>query len=236
MKRKIIGWLNIIISPLIIFFVYLSGYSIVGDLLLPLLGNILKPEVINSINSTTAKVALDTAILNLLINFIILKLLNLIQITVKITNKDRTAELYIPINAKKTKTVEINIQVKYRWNWIKYLANYLGNNILEIYIPNKINYQIKNREDLNANSIKDKDMRGVLKLILEECLDTKETHKEIYLLLEITATPQYLVNKSICTSISCAPSNVIKRIVLCLSRIMFMDVVLDEHSIRGRNI
>lgn len=236
MKRKIIGMLNIIISPLIIFFVYLSGYSIVGDLILPLLEGVLNPQLISNINSTAAKIALDTALLNLLLNLIILKMLNLIQITVKITNKDRTNELYIPINMMKTKKVEFIIKVNYRWNWVKKIVKYLGGNVLEIYVPNKINYEVKNRKDFEPTSIKDKDSRGLIKLILEECLDIKEVEKEIYLLVEVTATPQYLVNKSICTAIEQNYTNKFKRAILGLIRIIFMDIVLDEHGIKGRNI
>lgn len=236
MKRKFIAWLNIIISPLIIFFVYLSGYSIFGDLLLPMLDNFLNPKIINNLNSISAKVALDTAILNLIMNLIILKLLNLIRITVKISNKDRTPELYIPINRIQTKTLEFNIQVNYNFNWIKKLIKWLGSNVLEIYIPDKLIYQVKNKKDFKGNSIRDKDTKGLIKVNLEECLDIKETNKEIFLLLEITSTSQYLVNKSICTIISSDTSNKIKKFILWLLRIIFMDIVVDSHDIRGRNM
>lgn len=237
MKRKIISWLNVIVSPTIIFIVYLSGHSIVKDFLLPRIENILKPEVIQNITSPSAQVAIDTAILNLLLNLVLLKVLNLIKVTINISNKDRTPQLFIPINEEKTKAVEISIIVDYKYNWIKNFIKFLGGSMLEIYIPENINYQVKNKRDFNCNSLADMDRDRYISLNLERALDIKESNKEIYLLLEVTATSEYLVNKSINTDFSIASKvNIVKKLGFMIIKFLFMDIVLDSHDIRGRNI
>lgn len=237
MKRKIIPWLNIVVSPIIILIVYFSGHSILNDIILPCIDGILNPDIIQNISSTSAKIAVDTAILNLILNVIILKGLNLIKVTVNISNRDRTPQLFIPINREKTKIVEIKVQVDYKWNWIKKLIKILGGSVIEIYIPENINYQVKNKSDFNCHSLEDMNRPMYIALNLERALDIKESSKEMYLLLEVTAESEYLINKSIQTDFSIGSKvNIINKLIFIFMKFLFMDIVLDNHDIRGRNI
>ena len=74
-------------------------------------------------------------------------------------------------------------------------------------------------------------------LNLERALDIKESSKEMYLLLEVTAESEYLINKSIQTDFSIGSKvNIINKLIFIFMKFLFMDIVLDNHDIRGRNI
>lgn len=235
MKRQLVKWLNVVLSPSIILTIYFSGFSIVGFWIVPNIQGLVSKEVIDRITTVTAKIAIDTAILNLFFNFIFLKLMSLIEITIKISNKDKTKELLIPVDSsEKTKTLEVCIELDYKCSLIKAVNSFVGKNNLNIYIPDGLTYQVKNKSDFRSNCIIDTIEKGVITVNLDSILDESECKNEVYVLLEIKAKPSYKLNKYVRTKVRNSNKNIIFRFISFIFSILFVDSKMDSHSVQAR--
>lgn len=237
MKNKIVGFLNIFSTSIIILFIYFSGHSITSDVLVPLFSNTLNTAVLDKLKLVSTQIAIDTALLNMLINLIFLKLVNVVSVYVNIKNNERTKELFLPVKKPKTKNVEICIRVNYKFLWLKKLCLKLGGTYIFIHVPEKINYAIKNAEDFNAGSINDTDEQYLIKLNLCRCLDRNEVRKDIYLSLSLSAKSTYVNDYAIITSLICADgTGSIRKSIAYFITYLLSDINLDKHVIRARDI
>lgn len=235
MKRQLVKWLNVVLSPLIILTIYFLGFSIVGVWIVPNIQWFVSKEVIDRITTVTAKIAIDTAILNLFFNIIFLKLMSLIEITIKISNKDKTKELLIPVDAsEKTKTIEVCIELDYKCTFIKKINAFIGRNKLDIFIPDGLTYQVKNKSDFRNNCIVDTIEKGKITVNLETILDESEYKNEVYLLLVVKAKPSYKLNKHVRTRVSNSSKYIIFRCISFIFSILFVDSKMDSHSVQAR--
>lgn len=192
-KKKILSKLDMCISPLVTLFFYISGFSIVDGLIIPLIKGIASKSTIERLTDPTIKAGIDISI-GILLIIGIFRLIRLLEVNTKIRNMDRTKELLLRNN--RPKKLEFTIQIKYAFKWVKKIINKFGKIELVISIPQGLKGIIVNKRDLNYGALNDISERGQFKLDINKLLDEVKEN-EIYVLIEVESKAVYNLNKPI---------------------------------------
>lgn len=161
-------FMETLIYPICIILFYISGISLV----LPLAKWIGNNQIISSLNDSATRVAVDSALISLIINLLLLVLNKPIKISGSFKSINSLEAVLIDLDSRKCmSTAELELNIDYRYKWIKKALIVIGGTSLIIHNTDFTTMQIKERSPRLKNSssmISSKELRIKLEDSVQE--------------------------------------------------------------------
>lgn len=226
-----IKYIDLFISPMIIIWLNITDFSLISIIMENnfLISNKLKRTLLNS------KTSIDIAIFILLAELFIMIFKKPGEFRIGIRNRDRTDRTIIPlgtVQSNKRLTIEINIDFK--WLWLKKLLNYLGGLSFRIYNTDWTSIEINHASDYKKEAIDTNSSSEYIEFNLIQMMGIKEKRNTIYIDSKIISNSLSARNGTLHTELVCKGNNMLKNIVIKLIKLLFFNKETTEHKILSR--